>query len=213
VAHVREAAPSLPVGVNVLRNDARAALGIAAATGAAFIRVNVHTGAMLTDQGLIEGRAAETLRERARLAPGVAIVADVHVKHAVPLGGERLVDAAEDAWKRGLADALVLSGRATGSAPDPSVLRELRAALGARVPLLLGSGVTAENAHTLLAAADGAIVGTSLKARGEVHAPMDGVHAPMDGVHAPVDGVRVRALVEAFARLGAAPGRRQRDGS
>src|SRR5436305_9160046 len=40
----------IPFGVNVLRNDAASALAIAAATGAAFIRVNVHTGAMLTDQ-------------------------------------------------------------------------------------------------------------------------------------------------------------------
>src|SRR5437764_7269076 len=51
----------LPFGVNVLRNDARAALAIAAATGAAFIRVNVHSGAMFTDQGMIEGEAADTL--------------------------------------------------------------------------------------------------------------------------------------------------------
>src|SRR5436853_1951825 len=81
-------------GVNVLRNDARAALAIAAATGAAFIRVNVHTGAMFTDQGLIEGDAAETLRLRARIAPGVAIFADHFVKHAVPPAG---VDAAQSA--------------------------------------------------------------------------------------------------------------------
>jgi membrane complex biogenesis BtpA family protein len=199
VARVRATVPHLPVGVNVLRNDARAALGIAAATGAAFVRVNVHTGVMSTDQGLIEGRAAETLRERARLAPGVAILADVHVKHAVPLGGERLVDAAEDAWKRGLADALVLTGRATGSAPEAEVVHEVRAALGARAPLFLGSGVSAENAAALLAEADGAIVGTALKERGDVHAP--------------VAEDRVRALALVFARLAAAPGRRQRAGS
>ncbi|MEZ6014175.1 MAG: BtpA/SgcQ family protein [Planctomycetota bacterium] len=173
VAAARDAAPGLPVGVNVLRNDARAALGIAAATGATFVRVNVHTGAMLTDQGLIEGRAAETLRERARLAPGVAIFADVHVKHAVPLGGERLIDAAEDAWKRGLADALILSGRATGAAPQAALVQEVRAALGPQVPLLLGSGVSAANARALLAAADGAIVGSSLKVGGDLSAPVD----------------------------------------
>jgi membrane complex biogenesis BtpA family protein len=53
----------LPLGFNVLRNDARAALALCAACGGTFIRVNVHTGAMLTDQGLIEGppRPAATL--------------------------------------------------------------------------------------------------------------------------------------------------------
>src|SRR5688500_10743558 len=62
-------AVTLQIGVNVLRNDAHSALAIASATGAAFIRVNVHTGAMVTDQGIIEGTAAETLRLRASLAP------------------------------------------------------------------------------------------------------------------------------------------------
>src|SRR4051812_44254185 len=75
----------LPFGVNVLRNDALSAIAIAAATGAAFIRVNVHAGAMLTDQGIIEGRAAESLRLRAAIAPGLLIFADHMVKHAMPL--------------------------------------------------------------------------------------------------------------------------------
>ena len=58
-----EAVP-LPVGVNVLRNDAAAALAVARVVGARFIRVNVHTGAMWSDQGLLQGRAHETLRRR-----------------------------------------------------------------------------------------------------------------------------------------------------
>src|ERR1017187_8555177 len=56
------AAVDLPLGFNVLRNDARAALALCAACGGSFIRVNVHTGAMLTDQGIIEGNAYETVR-------------------------------------------------------------------------------------------------------------------------------------------------------
>src|SRR5437867_8835224 len=66
----------LPFGVNALRNDARAALGIGAATGAAFIRVNIHIGAMVTDQGIIEGEAADTLRHRAAFASDVLLFAD-----------------------------------------------------------------------------------------------------------------------------------------
>ncbi len=103
----------LPVGVNALRNDARAALAIAVATGAHFIRVNVHTGSMFTDQGLIEGAAADTLRVRAALDTRVAIMADVHVKHASPPAGADIADAASDAWHRGLADALIVSGIGT----------------------------------------------------------------------------------------------------
>src|SRR5271168_3718432 len=82
---IREAV-MLPIGFNVLRNDACAALALCAACGGSFIRINVHTGAMLTDQGLIEGNAYDTLRFRRRICPQAAIFADVHVKHAVPLG-------------------------------------------------------------------------------------------------------------------------------
>ena len=88
----------LPLGYNVLRNDARAALGLAAACGGSFIRVNVHTGAMLTDQGIIQGQAYDTLRRKKNLCPSAQILADVHVKHAVPLGDWSLEDAARDTW-------------------------------------------------------------------------------------------------------------------
>src|SRR5271154_3859316 len=90
------AAVKLPIGFNVLRNDACAALALCAACGGAFIRVNVHSGAMLTDQGLIEGDAFSTLRYRENICPGAKIFADVHVKHAVPIGDWTLEDAAHD---------------------------------------------------------------------------------------------------------------------
>jgi uncharacterized protein len=172
LAAVCAAAPGLPVGVNVLRNDARSALGLCAGGGASFLRINVHTGAAVTDQGLIEGRAAETLRERARLAPAALILADVHVKHAQPLGGGDLCEAAAEAFERGLADALIVTGQRTGSPPDPADLARVRARLP-QAPLLVGSGLTAENAALLLRSADGAIVGTALKEGGRVDAPVD----------------------------------------
>jgi hypothetical protein len=169
---VRRAAAGRPVGVNVLRNDARAALGLCAATGAAFVRVNVHTGAMLTDQGLIQGRAAETLRERAQLCPSVAILADVHVKHATPLGRESLREAALDARQRGAADALILTGARTGDPPRREAFMEVREALGA-CPLLVGSGLDERDEQGLLSLADGAIVGTALKRAGRVDEPVE----------------------------------------
>ncbi len=162
----------LPIGVNVLRNDARAGLGLCAATGAHFVRVNVHTGAAVTDQGLIAGRAAETVRERERLCPGVELWCDVHVKHATPLGGESLAEAAGDTVQRGLADVVIVSGRATGAAPEPDRVRTVRAAVGTK-PLLVGSGLDLDNADALLEHADGAVVGTWLKQGGDVARPID----------------------------------------
>jgi len=172
VRAVMEVAGDRAVGVNVLRNDARAALGLCAATGARFLRVNVHTGAMVTDQGLIEGRAAETLRERARLCPWARILADVHVKHATPLGRESLLEAAREAAERGLADALIVTGRGTGHPPDAALLDALRASLGP-TPLLVGSGLDAANAAALLAHVDGAIVGSALEREGRAGEPVE----------------------------------------
>jgi membrane complex biogenesis BtpA family protein len=163
---------SRPIGVNVLRNDAVAALAVAAATGASFIRVNIHTGGMYTDQGWIEGRAAETLRLRQRWAPDVAILADVMVKHASPPPGLDLRRAAADAWDRGLADALVVSGTATGvptAVGDVGVVRE---AVPAAV-VLVGSGVTTESVRSALKAGHGVIVGSALEEGGKAGRPVD----------------------------------------
>lgn len=177
------AAVKLPVGFNVLRNDACAALALCAACDGNFIRVNVHTGAMLTDQGLIEGDAYHTLRYRDRIRPGAEIFADVHVKHAVPLGDWTIEDSAHDTLERGLADALIISGVGTGQAADLADVERVRQACP-KAKLLLGSGVTLANVQDYLRHADGVIVGSSLKRAGKLANP--------------VDARRVAALVKAM---------------
>jgi len=156
------------LGVNVLRNDAEAALALAGAVGAAFIRVNVHTGAMLTDQGPVIGQAHRTLRRRRELGlDHVGILADLRVKHAAPLAPRDLAAEAVDLRRRGLADALIISGAATGAVADPEALARVREVLP-DCPLLVGSGVTPANVADYLAVADGCIVGTSLQAGGRI---------------------------------------------
>ncbi|HEY6166630.1 MAG TPA: BtpA/SgcQ family protein [Verrucomicrobiae bacterium] len=168
---VRESV-KLPLGFNVLRNDAHAALALCVACGGSFIRVNVHTGAMVTDQGVIEGKAFETLRLRRTLCPRVQIFADVHVKHAAPLAPLPIEIAARDTLERGLADALIVSGTGTGVVTDPGDVERVRAACpGARI--LIGSGTTVGNVRDYLRFADGVIVGTSLKKPGGVRQPVD----------------------------------------
>ena len=171
-ARVREQV-SCRVGVNVLRNDALAALGIAVAAEADFIRVNIHSGAMLTDQGIIQGEADETLRLRRNLdAEHLRIFADVLVKHAVSLGHLTIDDAVRDATERGLADAIVVTGVATGQATLAEDVSRAVAAAGT-VPVYVGSGVTAENVINTAGPAHGVIVGSWLKIDGEVRKPVD----------------------------------------
>jgi membrane complex biogenesis BtpA family protein len=131
---------------------------------------------------LLQSTSYESLRYRRLLATDTAILADVQAKHGMPLAPVPIEHEARDCVSRGLADALVVSGVATGE-PTPlgDVARVRRAVPG--VPVLVGSGATAESVADLLAVADGVIVGTGVK--------HDGVLAN------PVDPRRVRRLVEA----------------
>jgi hypothetical protein len=155
----------VPVGVNALRNDAQAALAIATATEAAFIRVNVHMGVVVSDQGLIQGLSHDTLRLRAALRSSVLIFADVGVKHATPLGDRSLGLETRDLSERGLVDALIVSGVWTGaetSADDITLVRQ-----HTTLPVLLGSGATPENLSKVYDRVDGLIVGSTFKQDGQ----------------------------------------------
>lgn len=166
------AAVKIPIGFNVLRNDPCAALALCSACGGSFIRVNVHCGAMLTDQGVIEGSAYETLRYRKNICPEALIFADVHVKHAVPFGNTVIERSARDTMERGLADALIVSGAGSGFAADIADLERIRTTCPT-ARILVGSGVTTANVGAYLRQADGLIVGTSLKAGGNVENAVD----------------------------------------
>jgi len=176
----------LPLGINVLRNDGCGALAVAHASGAQFIRVNVLCGARVTDQGIIQGVAHELLRERRFLgATHIRILGDVAVKHSSALGPQRpLSTEVSELIHRGGADAVVVTGDATGQPADPAQIEAAKAAAGP-VPVFVGSGLTPACAPICLQHADGAIVGTWFK--------RDGVTTN------PVDPQRVRALLRALA--------------
>jgi membrane complex biogenesis BtpA family protein len=178
----REAAPGIELGINVLRNDAETALAIAACTGATLVRVNVHSGARVTDQGVVEGRAHATVRLRRALDAGhVRLLCDVDVKHSAPIAARPIEEEAEEVAGRGLADAVLV----TGTVDTAALGRVVRAA---HVPVLVASGSTPESLAALRAAgAHGAIVGTALRATGRAGDP--------------VDGERARAYADAFRKV------------
>ncbi len=158
------ATAGIPTGVNVLRNDGLGALAVAAATGAQFIRINVLSGTMYTDQGPIVGSAALIARARRELCPETAIMADVFVKHATPPAGLTLIDATTDLVERAGADAVIVSGAGTGAATSLDDLKTV--ADRSQLPVFVGSGATAATIRDILAIADGAIVGSDTKIDG-----------------------------------------------
>lgn len=166
---------NLPVGVNVLRNDGKAALSVATAAGAGFVRINIHTGARHTDQGIISGKAHGTVRLREEVAPSVDIFADVSVKHSARIGDGTFDEEFRAAVERGHADAVIVSGPATGRELDQERLERaahLNDGLNRNVPLLVGSGAQLSNIDALLPVADGVIVGTAFKENGQTTQPV-----------------------------------------
>ena len=182
---------SVPVGVDVLWNDFRCDLAIATTLGLGFIRVPVFVDTVQTDYGIIKGEADNVIAARKELsAENVAILADIHVKHSKLLSKYSLVESARRAIKKG-ADALIVTGRWTGDAPDFHELKNLRKAVG-DFPIFTGSGADEKNIKEILHFANGVIVSTSLKSG----ANRKGEHNVKEYAQR-IDPVKTRIFVEA----------------
>lgn len=160
----------LPLGINVMRNSWQAAMGIAAIVGAKFIRINVLTDVMVTDQGIIEGCSAQLLRYRKMLnAENVMIFADIEAKHASPLVARPRSVVAGDMIERGGAEGIIVSGLTSADPPDPDHLKELRGVVD-QTPLIIGSGMSIKTVG-LLKLADATVFGFGAKPN--LKAPVD----------------------------------------
>ncbi len=156
VAHAR-----VPVGVEVLLDDWRASLAIAAATGARFIRIDFFVDRVMTKFGPFEPDPAAVLAYRRSIrADDVQLYVDLQVKYSTPIGGPKSLEQSAREARAAGADAVIISGSETGVGPSPN---DLRAARAGTLPVLIGSGLTPENAPLLMPLAHGAIVGTSLR--------------------------------------------------
>lgn len=184
---------AVPVGVQVLLNDWRASIAVAAASQAHFVRLDFFVDRVRIAAGVIEPEPEAVLVYRAALgAAHLAIFADIQVKYSTLLEeGKPLARSALQAAEHG-ADAVVVTGSATGVAP---AAEDLAAARAGGIPVLIGSGLTGANAPALLPHADGAIVGTALRSGG---GPFDRVAAGL-----------VRDLISASERLRSAGDRAQ----
>ncbi len=163
----------LPIGITLVANGAIPALAVAKAVGARWVRVNQWANAYVANEGLIDGPAGKAMRYRSAIqALDVRIFADVDVKfgaHAIT--ADRSLEEQTRDVEFFDADVVIVSGTRTGSPTDLSKLRRVKAAT--RLPVLIGSGLSAESAFELLSVADGAIVGSALKEDGCWWKPVD----------------------------------------
>jgi uncharacterized protein len=175
---------NVPVGINVVHNGARVVLGIAIAAGAKFMRICLLTGAAVWDSGEFDHGCARELLSARKLnqAEHIKIFCDVDKKHSVRFPGIDLATHIE--WTEFyLADAMIITGRMTGNAPDLEKVKTAKELAKGR-PILMGSGMTAENVAGFLRVADGCIVGYGMKDAGHPDRPVnpDNVKRFMDAV-------------------------------
>jgi hypothetical protein len=158
---------SIPLGLCVLQSDAIAAVAIAKAVEADFIRIPYYTETSIVDAGIMDSIAGKSLRYRKNIDAHVKFFADVHIKHSYPLAQRPLEYAAEDSYHRGLADAVIITGRKTGGETSAGDVQKVKEALP-EVPLIVGSGVSIDNVDSYLPYVDAIIIATSLNKEGKV---------------------------------------------
>ncbi len=187
VVHEIVKSVAIPVGVSLLRNSGPEAVAIAAVTGASFIRVNAFCEPRASPEGILEPVARDTLLKARALGWRGQILADVDVKHSLPLSpGYDPRWALRETLHRCKPDAIIVSGARTGEAPDPGYVAALRSNAPG-VKIVLGSGATPDNIRLYWRLVDGFIVGTYFK--------LDGVTTN------PVDRERVRKMMSLVKRL------------
>jgi hypothetical protein len=160
-----------PFGINVLANDYVTELAVAYATGGKFIRVEAYVDTVLTDTGALKPASSEIQRYKRSLGTDLSIFADIQAKHTYPVVSKELTVSAKEAERRGLADAVIVTGTETGAQTPAKEVMEVRHVVS--IPVIVGAGITAENIAEYREVADGFVVGTYLKQGGITEKPVD----------------------------------------
>ena len=161
----------IPYGINYLW-DPVASVALAHATGASFVR-EIFTGVYESDMGLWIPDAATALRLRRNLASDTLLLYNVNAEFASLIGNRTVAARAKSAVFASLADGICVSGPMTGETVAMPDLIDVKQAVGDTVPVIANTGVRLDNVHEVLARADAAIVGSSLKRHGDTWQPVD----------------------------------------
>jgi hypothetical protein len=164
----------VPLGVNVHLNGVRQAIAVAIAADCQWVRAFELANAYVSNAGILEAAGPEAMRYRAFLRgeEKVMVFGDFHVKHGShAITADRSLEEQAEDVQTALADAVVITGGRTGTAPTLRDIERIREAVN--IPVVIGSGLSDENLSQLLPLVDGAIVGTSLKVDGRLENRID----------------------------------------
>ncbi len=167
---IKKRYPDIPLGINIHYNAFREEAHLASVIDADFIRVEVFVDTVIYDDGILSPASGELLRIRNSLDGKFLIFADIHPKHTQLLVNRSIGDSAHAA-ERAMADAIIVTGKETGSQTPIDSIKEAKASTS--LPLFVGSGVTPDNLSSILKIVDGLIVGSYFKYDGYVFNPVD----------------------------------------
>lgn len=170
---IRKKYPNIPLGINILRNCWKDAMAVAALCDCQFIRLNILTDCIVTDQGITNGKAYALARYRKSIsADHVKIFADIYPKHGGPIVERDLPTVAREMVGRAMADALIVDGAESAYPASPEKISTVANAVP-DTPIFLGSGMTVKTVD-VLKLADGCVFGFGTKPSGDMNDPVDG---------------------------------------
>ncbi|MEQ2426258.1 BtpA/SgcQ family protein [Enterocloster hominis (ex Hitch et al. 2024)] len=155
---VKRMFPDLSLGIILEANNPSAAMYIANACGADFIRQKVFIGAMVKAGGVMTGRAGEVWEARKDMDRPVRVLTDIYDRTGVPLGPLPIETAAGQALKYG-SDGLILTGKNFEESLD---LADRVRKQYPQAPVYLGGGITEKNVGEAVKHCDGMIVSSCL---------------------------------------------------
>lgn len=150
----------LQIGVNVIKNDGPAAVAIAAAADAHFVRVKLLTGTTMSAEGVLYGCAYETLSTRRASGTSPAVWADIREPTSRSEAGLNLSSAIQDALDFGAADAAIVTGADT---KETLALASEARRSHPNAHVVIGGRVNAESVADALRCAQTVIIGSALK--------------------------------------------------
>lgn len=173
IGHEIKRQTKLICGIQILAGANIEALAVANSAGLDFIRAEGFVFGHMADEGFIESDAALLLRYRKHIdAQNILIFTDIKKKHSShAITADQNIEEHALAAAFFLSDGLIITGKTTGSEPD---IKEIQKVVEcARLPILLGSGITEKNIANYYPLADGFIIGSYFKVKGNWINPLE----------------------------------------
>lgn len=172
VVYAVKQAVKISVGISCGCINYEESLSIALVCDCDFIRSPIFVDTVLNYNGIINPCSAQLINYRKQIgAENIKVLADIQVKHYHMLHKEVSISESAAWAERQGAEAIIVTGCASGYETSISDLSKAKQAVD--IPVAVGSGITKDNIRQQLEYADIVIVGTSIRKERKMSEPID----------------------------------------